>query len=277
VETFDLLERYARDRKLGGYFEALSADWKPTSDRTLSPVDIDCDKSMNTNLHVLEALTNLYRTSANAPLRGAIVSLLDVHANRIVQRDGHLGLFFNADWSRMEEKVSYGHDIEASWLMEEAIEVLEARAGGAGSVPPTAIPSEHGVFAAARAAIAALAESALKEGLDPAVGALEEEAESSAPGARRNRHRIWWCQAEAMVGFFAAWQRSRDRRFLDAAVGVRDYIDRVIVDRVYGEWHWGADSADRPVLTQAKGGNWKAGYHDGRACMELIRRTASQV
>lgn len=272
LASWALLERHARERSYGGYLEALAADWTPTTDRTLSPVDIDCDKSMNTNLHVLEALTNLYRVSPTAALREAVVSLLDVHARRIVQSDGHLGLFFHSDWTRMETKVSYGHDIEASWLMEEAIEVLESKPAADGQ--PAADPIEREVFAAAKVAIAALAGSALREGLDPAAGALEEEAESSAPLAHRNRHRIWWCQAESLVGFLAAWQRTNDVRFLRAAVGVRDYIERAIVDRSGGEWRWGTDSSDRPVTGQPKGGNWKAGYHDGRACMEIMRRTA---
>jgi mannobiose 2-epimerase len=279
LASFDLLERHARERDHGGYLEALAADWTATTDRTLSPVDIDCDKSMNTNLHVLEALTNLYRVSPAAALREAIVSLLDVHARRIAQA-GHLGLFFHSDWTRMETKVSYGHDIEASWLMEEAIEVLESAVvdGPASSRESgRTAPSEHAVFAAAKATIAALAETALAEGLDPEAGALEEEAVSSAPGAHRNRHRIWWCQAESLVGFFAAWQRTRDTRFLEAAIGVRDYIERAIVDHSGGEWLWGTDSSDRPITGQPKGGNWKAAYHDGRACMELMRRTASYI
>lgn len=285
LALYELLERHARERSFGGYLEALAQDWATTDDRTLSPVDLDCDKSMNTNLHVLEALTNLYRVAPTQGLRESIVSLLDVHARCIVQADGHLGLFYHMDWTRMDRKVSYGHDIEASWLMEEAIEVLDTSGGAGGENLGEAglggegadARTEQETFMAARGAIAALAESALKEGLDRSSFALEEEAESSSPGAARNRHRIWWCQAEAMVGFLAAWQRTREARYLEAAVGVRDYIDRVLVDRAGGEWFWGADGGDVPVASQAKGGNWKAGYHDGRACMELIHRAAPFV
>jgi mannobiose 2-epimerase len=256
--TYELLEANARDRVAGGYREALAEDWRPTADRVLSPVDLDCAKSMNTNLHVLEALANYFRLDPTPRAREAIESLLAVHAERIRQADGHLGLFFNDDWSRLDAKVSYGHDIEASWLMDEAAEAI----GAAGRPGPEA------------AAVAALAASALAEGYDPVSGGLDDEAESSAPGARRSSVRIWWCQAEALVGFLGAWQRTGDSRYLAAARGVRGFIEERIRDRRGGDWRWGVDAAGAPLAGRPKGGNWKTGYHNGRCCMEIRRRTA---
>lgn len=315
--TFALLELHARDRTFGGYREALGNDWSSIDDRTLSDVDLNCDKSMNTNLHLLEAYANLYRAAPTPELREAIVALLDVHARCIVQADGHLGLFFRDDWSRMDRVVSYGHDVEASWLLEEALEALvggrslgpgaaaDRRAGspsvaagppsdkvsrfrlsgaaireggppggeaaGAGRSPT----AEAGVFDSVRRACATLAAATLAEGLDGRLGGLADEAEDSRPGASRSDRRIWWCQAEALVGFVAAWERTRASRWLDAALSVRDFIRDRLLDTEGGEWRWGTDAAGRPLPGYPKGGNWKTGYHDGRACMELMRRAVT--
>jgi mannobiose 2-epimerase len=113
----------------------------------------------------------------------------------------------------------------------------------------------------------------LEEGRDAVSGGLDDEAESAAPGAPRNGHRIWWCQAEALVGFVAAWERSGDERYLAAAEGVRGFIDEFIRSPG-GDWIWGTDFSGKPLGGYPKGGNWKTGYHNGRACMESMRRAA---
>ena len=72
---FELLETHARDRIHGGYLEALSRTWGPLADTALSDKDLSVPKSMNTNLHVLEAYTTLLRvTGDDAGARGARMS-----------------------------------------------------------------------------------------------------------------------------------------------------------------------------------------------------------
>ncbi len=269
ADTFALLDDWAREDRWGGYLEALARDWSPTADRVLSPVDLDCDKSMNTNLHVLEALSALYRLDPSPVHREALVSELAVMARSVFQEDGHLGLFFRSDWSRLDRKLSYGHDIEASWLMEEARELAD-RSGA------ETTPEERAVSDDARRAIAALARTALEEGVDPLTGGIEDEAEPSGAEGGLHRHgkRIWWCQAEALVGFLGAWERTRETRYLEAARETRRFIDTYIVDRELGDWRWGTDASGTPLVGYPKGGNWKTGYHNGRACLEVLRRCA---
>lgn len=267
-QTFSLLADWAWEDRYGGYLEALGRDWSPTEDRTLSPVDLDCDKSMNTNLHVLEALSNLYRMEPSPAHREAVVSELAVLSRSIFQEPGHLGRFFASDWSRLDRKISFGHDVEASWLLEEARELVDVATGDA---------EERAVFAEARRAADALAGTALEEGIDGRTGSLMDEAEGEgAPGHRapEDGPRIWWCQAEALVGFFGAWGRGGGDRYLKAALDVRAFIDAYLVDPLLGDWRWGVDASGRPLPGYPKGGNWKTGYHNGRACMELIRRCA---
>ena len=125
VSMFMLMEKYAFDPEFGGYIEANAADWKETDDQRLSPKDLDVKKSMNTHLHILEAYTNLYRVYKDEQLKEKLEHLLRVFLDKIIdEKTGHLILFFDKDWTVRSEIDSYGHDIEATWLMHEAAEVL---------------------------------------------------------------------------------------------------------------------------------------------------------
>jgi mannobiose 2-epimerase len=124
METFRLLQRTACDERHGGYSEAVAPDWSRSVASALGEEDIACAKSMNTNLHVLEALTSLHAASGDAEVALALRKLIEVHIERIVTPSAHLGLYFNNDWSRLDAVISYGHDIEGSWLLTEAAECI---------------------------------------------------------------------------------------------------------------------------------------------------------
>src|SRR6185312_15118176 len=125
IAVFQLIEKKGRDAHHGGYLEAFARDWKPIDDMRLSLVDQNDPKSQNTHLHVLEAYTNLLRVWPDAGLQQSLTMLLEIMLTRIVDaRTGHLGLFFAEDWTPRSDKISYGHDIEASWLFTEATNVL---------------------------------------------------------------------------------------------------------------------------------------------------------
>ncbi|MCR5622529.1 MAG: AGE family epimerase/isomerase, partial [Treponema sp.] len=299
VRLFGFLEDKARDKEYGGYWEALGEDWNPTTETKLSEKDIDCDKSMNTNLHVMEAYTNLYRTlpvvfpemqdgrqdagvSAGAAgvatstegvpvgaagvlastatvqgtLKAALEALVRVHVDKILDRkDWHLDLYFNKDWSQTgEDEISYGHDIEASWLLWEAAEVL-----GDGMlkdyVRPVAI---------------AIADTALREGFDAATGGFEDKLE---PDGTRRTVRVWWNQSEALNGFYNAWKMTGEEKYADAVEKVWAWVKAFQLDKENGEWFQEVTKEGRPCLDQVKGGNWKTSYHNARCCMELLRRS----
>ncbi len=271
LSVFQLLESNARDRAYGAYREALERDWSPTLDRRLSPADLDCEKSMNTNLHVMEAYTNLFRYSGNPAVAEALYALLDSFSSEIVQADGHLALFFDEKWRRLDTKVSYGHDIEASWLIEEALTVLDDTDSLIEGDRSSDNDKRQALRARCAKACEALAFSALTQGWDEESGALEEEAASASSKAERKTDRIWWCQAEAIVGFIAAYQRGGNQRYLEAANKTLQFIERSIKSPS-GDWLWGRAADGQSLGGQPKGGNWKTGYHNGRMCMELIER-----
>lgn len=273
LSLYALLESHARDPAFGGYVEARARDWGETADLKLSDKDIDCDKSMNTNLHVMEAFTSLLRAlralrpaGEAARVSESLESLVCVTVDRILGADNHLDLYFNRDWTRIGDVVSYGHDIEASWLLWEAVEELDAARDAAAIA--------HSPLAARlRPIVVRIAETALSEGTDPATGAMENEFHAG----RKDRTRIWWCQAEALVGFFNAWQLTGDRKFLDAFSRQWDWIAARQRDGSNGDWFWAVGPDGTPDLREPKGGNWKTSYHNARSCMEILSRIAKSA
>jgi mannobiose 2-epimerase len=256
METFVLLERAARDREHGGYYEAVARDWSGPQTAALSTLDMDCPKSMNTNLHVLEAFTSLLRASGDPAVREALRDLVEIHIDRVMTSPSHVGLFFENDWTSLEDAVSFGHDIEASWLLAEAASVAWE-----GPLPER---TERAVLEIASGTAEALTENG-----------------GSLPNERRGGHfdadRVWWVQAEAIVGMVNAWQISGDRRYLDLARGVWEFVKGSIIDREHGEWLWGVHEDGRRMEGREKGGPWKASYHNSRACMEIMNRAAAGV
>ncbi|MBA3030307.1 MAG: N-acyl-D-glucosamine 2-epimerase [Desulfobacteraceae bacterium] len=253
VSMFMLMEKYAYDMEFGGYIEANTADWNETDDQRLSPKDLDVKKSMNTHLHILEAYTNLYRIYKDEQAEKQLEQLIRIFLDKILDhKTGHLILFFDKDWTVRSEIDSYGHDIEATWLMCEAAEVLGKK--------ELIEEVEH--------AIQKTLEVTVKEGLADNGGLYYEKAE----GHLQEQY-DWWPQAESVVGFFNAWQISKDDKFLELAKKSWLFIQDHIIDKKGGEWFWGVN-AELKTLPHDKVNGWKAPYHNGRMCMEMIRRIA---
>lgn len=265
LDIFNLLELHARDSLYGGYVEARAKDWTYTEDMILSPKDMNCPKSMNTNLHVMEAYTNLYRTlpvvfpSANdlrKRVAASLSELVKVSANKILQKNYHLGMFFDMAWNLLSDEISYGHDIEASWLLWEAVCEL----------------NDEEMKSDLSQTVIKMAEVALKEGFDMENGCMENFLRSEPEGKVRDRTRVWWNQAEAMNGFYNAWEMTKEKKYSDACKAEWKWILNYQKDKLRGEWWNEVDERGNPVLSEDKGGNWKTSYHNGRTCLELLRR-----
>ena len=251
VSMFMLMEKYAFDAEFGGYIEANTADWKETTDQRLSPKDLDVKKSMNTHLHILEAYTNLYRIHKVEEVEKKVEHLLRVFLDKILDKEtSHLILFFDKDWTVRSEIDSYGHDIEATWLMHEAAEVL----------------GKKEILEEVEHVAIKMSEVAIKEGLAPHGGMYYEKAEGHL-----QEQFDWWPQAEGVVGFFNTYQITKDEKYLEHAKKSWEFIQDHIIDKKNGEWFWGVDSNLKPLKTD-KVSPWKAPYHNGRMCMEMIRR-----
>lgn len=261
MRLFQLIEEHSRDRHNGGYREAFGYDWRPLEDMRLSEKDLNCPKSMNTHLHVLEAYTSLLRVTGDAEVHASLADLVNVFVDRIADASaGHLKLFFDEQWKSLSGNVSYGHDIEASWLLVEAAEML----------------GDEALIARSRDLAIALANSVYRHGLGRD-GGVSFEADAYHAVIDGNKH--WWVQAEAVVGFYNAYQICGDQRFLDASRRVWDYIETKVVDRIHGEWHAKLSPEGRPLTEREDpdvclAGPWKCPYHNARACFEMLARLA---
>ena len=254
---FKAIEEHAYDPEHQGYYESFSREWKMTDDVRLSAVDMNEVKSMNTHLHVMEAFTNLLRVWPDPQLKARQMELLDVMMTHIISPETHrMTLFFDETWAPRSHHVSYGHDIEASWLLVESTEVV----------------GDHALHAKAEDIAVKMAQAVYGEGRDPD-GAIVYE---SGPEGLVDPTKQWWPQAEAAVGFLNAYQISGAAHFLEASLSSWDFIEAYLIDREHGEWlRYVERDHTRPTgksEDNAKVSFWKCPYHNGRACMELAER-----
>ncbi|MDB5110346.1 MAG: N-acylglucosamine 2-epimerase [Mucilaginibacter sp.] len=247
------IEKYSFDADRGGYFEAFTREWKLIDDLRLSDKDANEKKTMNTHLHILEAYTTLYHVWPDDKLGLQIRRLLQNFEEYIVDAISyHLVLFFDENWQVRSETISYGHDIEASWLLLEAAEALG---------------DKELVSRIKQLAVKIAIASA--QGLN-ADGSMNYEYEPLANHLIAEKH--WWVQAEAVVGFYNAYQVTGEEAFFDKAVASWDFTQKHIIDHQKGEWLWGVNNDGTVMSGYGKVSFWKCPYHNSRACMEMITR-----
>jgi len=241
------------EKKHGGYIEALTREWKESDDLRLSEKDENERKSMNTHLHILEAYANLYRIWPDEKLKEEIKELIHLFLDHIISKETHhLNLFFDDEWNVRSKLISYGHDIEAAWLIPEAATIIEDKM----------------LLQQVNNRTILLTNAAAK-GLD-ADGGLWYEFDIEKRKLIKQKH--WWPQAEAMVGFFNAWQVSGDEKFLNQSINSWHFIQKYIKDNHNGEWKWGVHDDHLTMTNEDKVGIWKCPYHNSRACLEIMKR-----
>ena len=247
---FELMETRCTDEQ--GYLEAFTADWKPAGNEKLSENGVMAEKTMNTLLHVLEAYTELYRVCGSTRVRDRLYFILDVLEKKIYHpQKRRQEVFFDRAYRTLIDLHSYGHDIETSWLADRTLEVL----------------GDEALTARIRPILLAMVEEVYEKAFTGHGVANECER------GRVDTTRVWWVQAEALVGFLNAYQKTGDPKFGDAARSQWRYIRDVIADRRSGsEWYWCVreDGApfEKPIVEP-----WKCPYHNGRMAFEVIERS----
>lgn len=247
------IEMYTYDSLHFGYVEAMTREWTEIGDLRLSEKDLNEKKSMNTHLHIVEAYANLFSVWKNDGLRNKIISLLNVFEQHIINPvTHHLKLFFDIDWSLRSSLISYGHDIEASWLLLECAKIVE---------------DEKMVELYSKRAIDLII--AADKGWDEAEGGLWYEFDPIEKNWIYEKH--WWPQAEAMVGYINAFNLTQNDKYFLRARKAFDMVLSKLKDNVHGEWIWGIDAFGSRIKKE-KAGFWKCPYHSIRACIEVINR-----
>lgn len=251
IRLFYDIERHSRDNEKGGYIEALTRQWAPIADMRLSDKDLNATKTMNTHLHIIEAYTNLLRVWDNPYLREATKTLLHLFLEKIVNRNNryHLGLFFDDDWNIVDGGIiSYGHDIESAWLLQETANVL----GEKNIIDKTREMSKNVATAAF-------------EGRCVDGSMIYERI----PDGHYDNDKHWWVQAENVVGQWYLYLLNQQTDTLKQVLKSWSYIRKNLIDRQHGEWFWSIQHGI-PNIFDDKAGFWKCPYHNARMCLEII-------
>ncbi len=258
IELFNLIEKYSFDKDQNGYFEAYSSDWKLLEDLRLSDKDENEKKTMNTHLHILEAYTNLYRVYDDPLLEKQLRNLIEIFIHKIINKNTHhLDLFFDENWECKSTLFSYGHDIEAAWLLDEAATVL----------------GDIDLLKKVQSVSLKIADAAA-EGLIGNGGILNEK---NFDTGHIDMNCDWWPQAESMVGFYNAYELSKHDHYAEKVLNAWEFVKEFIIDKTNGEWHWAVSSTGEIDYYGDKAGFWKCPYHNSRMCLELIDRIGESI
>ncbi len=249
IKLFHDIEDHSYDPVNNGYEEASTREWGDLGDVRLSAKDANEKKTMNTHLHILEAYTNLLRVWDDPQLRKQTINLLEIFLDKIYDKStGHLGLFFDDEWTdKSAGEFSYGHDIEASWLLLETAHVLH----------------DEELTGRTHAACRKIAEASLEGYMED--GSMIYEFHEGELVTERH----WWVQAEALIGLVYLY-RFHGVDSLDKVEKTWKYIKDFIIDHENGEWWWSRMPDGSVNHKDDKAGFWKCPYHNGRMCMEIL-------
>lgn len=251
LEIFRTVEEKCTDDV--AYLEAMSAEWEIIENDALSENGLMADKTMNTTLHLLEAYTELYRVCKNEDVLARLKFQIEIFLNKIYfEKESRLLVFFDKNLDVIGDIHSYGHDIEATWLIDRACEVI----------------GDEELFAKVRkmnkAVVKNIADIAYEN------GCINNERDND----KISRIHVWWVQAESVVGFLNGWQKYGEQRYLDISNSVWEYIKSDIIDkREGGEWYSQIEEDGKPASFKATVDPWKCPYHNGRMCLEVIKRS----
>ena len=249
-ELFATVEQRCFDGE--GYLEAFTADWQPAGNEKLSENGVEAKRTMNTLLHVLEGYTGLYQAGGDEQVRQRLVWILELWAEKFYNPEKRRQeVFFDLEYHSLIDLHSFGHDIETSWLADRTLELL----------------GDPELTRRIRPLLMSLADCTLAAAWTPDNGFANESEKGVV-----DQTRVWWVQAEALVGFLNAWEKTGEERYLTAARAQWDYIRRKVIDpRPGSEWFWSVREdgtpVEKPIVEP-----WKCPYHNGRMCMEVIRR-----
>ena len=251
-KLFCLIEEKCTDEK--GYVEAFARDFTPENNEKLSENGILAEKTMNTLLHLLEAYTELYRVTKNDRVKEKLYNITQLFAEKIYNpKLRRQEVFFDRDWHSLIDLHSYGHDIETAWLLDRTCEVL----------------SDESLTVQMRQITKLLAEEVYRKAYK------DHSVLNEAENGQDNTTRVWWIQAEAMVGFYNAWEKDVDQeKYLQAVIDIWEYVKAYLIDqREHMEWFWEVNEEHLPANRKPIVEPWKCPYHNGRMCLELLRRT----
>ena len=248
---YHLIEEKCKDEN--GYLESFNREFLPESNEKLSENGVVAHRTMNTLLHVIEAYGGLYEVTRDGEVGASITKCLHIFKDKMYNKaECRQEVFFDSDYHSLLDLCSYGHDIESCWLLEWAASLLD----------------DAPLFEE----ISAISSQMAKHVYDNAF--ISDSLLNECEDGVKDTTRVWWVQAEAVVGFLNEWQKNNaQRNYLDAANRIWSFIKTYMVDsRPHSEWFWEVDATFAPTSKKDIVEPWKCPYHNGRMCMEIMKR-----
>ena len=253
LEKAQALQRLIEEKctVYNGYGEAYKADFSPESNEKLSENGVMASRTMNTLLHVIEAYAELHRAKPDAALARLTGERLEIVREKMYNPGKRrLEVFFDAEYRPLLDMQSFGHDIEAGWLLWDAAREV--------------LPEEK--------------QGAYRDMCLDLIRSVRERAftdhglENERVNGKTDTLRIWWVQAETMLGLAEGWEMTGEAGWLKNLETQWAAVQRLIVDpRPNGEWYWSVyedgSLTERPMVEE-----WKCPYHNGRMCMRLMQK-----
>jgi len=261
---FRWIEKHAHDDRNTGYFEWLTREGKPISAHpetgkveglpvALFPIGY---KSMNTHIHLLEAYSQLYEVWKDDALRKRLQELLGIIRDKVSVEPGAMNLYFTNAWQAIPDHDSYGHDVEAAYLMLEAEDVL-----GVKHDPRTERMAKM------------LVDHALNYGWDETYGGFYRDG--TTYGKPEDKLKEWWVQYEGLNALLIMHEKygPEDDRYFKAFQKQWQFIKDYQVDSEFHGVYELIDTDNKPAGGNGtKGRIWKGSYHDGRALLNVEDR-----
>lgn len=246
ISLYHTLEQKAVDPQHDGYIEQFTQNWQ-----RLDAYENNAAKTFNAHLHVLEAYTELYRCWKDKMLENRLRNCFRLIMNRMYDtRRKHFKLYFDDSWNSLVSVDSYGHDIEAGWLLCRAADVLD----------------DEKLQTVARKTATDVTDVCLKEGLTPEGYLIYERKE----GKYVDRS-SWWGQIETIIGCLNVWEISGNTAYMETVQKVWQSIETRFVDKEYGEWFSDCINGE-PIIDGDKVSMWRCPYHTTRLAVEVFNR-----
>jgi mannobiose 2-epimerase len=278
-KAFLWMETHAHDKEYGGYFESLGRDGSPSQEadpaggpNAFLSAGI---KDYNSSIHVMEALTELYRVWPDSLVRIRLEEMFFLIRDTFVHPDGYLQLFFEPDWTLVKRQpaeegdeegqwflnhFTYGHDVETAYLLLETAHVL----GWAEEDKTHHIAKR-------------LVDHSLASGWDTDKGGFFDAGVAGENGIRIvNNHKSWWGLVEGMNALLLMHTLYPDdpQDYYSLFLKSWEHIDTYLIDKTYGGWYNNATDTYPETVDQQKSHIWKTTYHNLRGmvnCIHMLR------
>lgn len=278
-KTFLWLENGAHDPIHKGYFQHLDRSGKPLIRPANTPSTSDLGyKDQNSSIHLMEALTELYQVWPDPLVAERLEEMLLLIRDKIVTPKGYLTLFLQPDWTPLSfadssetvilahhqlDHVSFGHDVETSFLMLEASHVL-------------GLENDTTTLRIAKKMV----DHALEKGWDKEVGGFYDEAYyfKNQPEIQITQDtKNWWAQAEGMNALLQMDELfpKDEQDYYGKFLTLWNYTDTYLIDHENGDWYSGGLDKQPELKVANKGNIWKGIYHHYRSldgCIQRLRK-----